>query len=144
MTFKDMDIAEINEYAELFMSVYNSAPWNDSWTTLTARLRLGGLLGTGTCVGKAAYEDERLIGMILGQKEHFFDGVHFQIQEFCVRLENRGCGCGSRLLSALRGELSSIGAVGVYLIARRGESTEGWYRRRGFIASDDEIVMSGK
>ena len=41
MTFEDMDIAEVRAYAELFVSVFNSPPWNDRWTMLTARLRLG-------------------------------------------------------------------------------------------------------
>ncbi|MDE7360387.1 MAG: GNAT family N-acetyltransferase [Oscillospiraceae bacterium] len=142
MTFEDMDISRVREYAELFVSVFNRPPWNDRWTALTAKLRIGELITTGTFVGKAAYEDGRLLGIILGQKEHFFDGVRFQIQEFCVRPEYQQSGCGSRLLSALRDELNAIGVTKVYLITSRGESTEGWYRRRGLKTSDEMIVMS--
>lgn len=142
MTFEDMDIADVRAYAELFVSVFNSPPWNDRWTMLTAKLRLGELITTGTFVGKAAYENGQLLGIILGQKEHCCDGIHFQIQEFCVRPEHQQSGCGSRLLSALKEELNSIGVVNIYLITRRGESTEGWYKRRGLTASDNMIVMS--
>lgn len=144
MTFEDMDIARLREYAELFVSVFNASPWNDRWTMLTAKLRLGELMDTSTFLGKAAYEDGRLLGIILGQKEHFFDGLRFQIQEFCVRAECQQSGCGSRLLSALREELNAIGVVNIYLITQRGESTEGYYRRRGFTTSDTFIVMSDK
>ena len=133
MTFEDMDIAELRAYAELFVSVFNSPPWNDRWTMLTAKLRLGELITTGTFVGKAAYDDGILLGIILG---------HFQIQEFCVRTEHQQSGCGSRLLSALKDELNAIGVVNIYLITQRGESTEGYYKRRGFTASDKMIVMS--
>lgn len=144
MTFEDMDIADVRAYAELFVSVFNAPPWNDRWTILTAKLRLGELISTGTFVGKAAYEDGQLLGIILGQKEHFYDGVHFQIQEFCVRTENQHNGCGTRLLSALKDELNAIGVVNIYLITQRGESTEGYYRRRGFDTSYNMIVMSEK
>lgn len=142
MTFEDMDIAEVRAYAELFVSVFNSPPWNDRWTMLTAKLRLGELITTGTFVGKAAYENGQLLGIILGQKEHFFDGVRFQIQEFCVRPEHQQSGCGSRLLSALREELNAVGVTKIYLITQRGEDTEGYYKRRGFQTSDNMIVMS--
>jgi len=142
MTFEDMDIADVRAYAELFVSVFNSPPWNDRWTMLTAKLRLGELITTGTFVGKAAYEDGQLLGIILGQKEHFYDGIHFQIQEFCVRPECQQSGCGSRLLSALKEELNAIGVVNVYLITQRGESTEGYYKRRGFTTSEKMVVMS--
>lgn len=142
MTFEDMDISHVREYAELFVSVFNRPPWEDRWTVLTAKLRIGELITTGTFVGKAAYEDRRLLGIILGQKEHFFDGVRFQIQEFCVRPEFQQGGCGSRLLSSLREELNALGVTEIYLITTHGESTEGWYRRRGLKVSDNFIVMS--
>lgn len=142
MTFADMDIADLREYAELFVSVFNSPPWNDCWTVLTARMRIGELLNTGTCVGKAAYEGGQLVGIILGQKEHFYDGVHFFIQEFCVRTECQHRGCGTRLLSALKDELTAIGVINIYLITKSGETTESYYQKRGFTTSDQMILMS--
>lgn len=142
MTFTDMDIADLREYTELFVSVFNSPPWNDRWTMLTAKLRIGELLNTGNCVGKAAYENGELLGIILGQKEHFDDGIHFQIQEFCVRTDNQRRGCGTRLLAALKDELNAIGVVNIYLITQHGESTEGYYQKRGFTTSGQMIVMS--
>lgn len=142
MTFMDMDIADLKEYAELFVSVFNAPPWNDCWTALTARMRIGGMLNTGTCVGKAAYENGQLIGIILGQKEYSYDGVHFLIQEFCVRTEKQRSGCGTRLLAALKDELNALGVVNIYLITQHGESTEGYYQKRGFKTSGQMIVMS--
>ncbi len=142
MTFADMDIADLREYAELFVSVFNAPPWNDCWTVLTARMRIGVLLNTGNCVGKAAYDNGQLIGIILRQKEHFFDGVHFRIEEFCVRTDCQQNGYGTRLLSALKDELNAIGVVNIYLITQRGETTEGYYQKRGFTISDQMIVMS--
>lgn len=142
MTFADMEMADIKEYAELFVSVFNAPPWNDGWTNLTARMRIGELLNTGNCVGKAAYENGQLIGIILGQKEHSYDGVHFQIQEFCVRTENQRSGCGTRLLAALKDELNALGVVNIYLITQSGESTESYFQKRGFTTSGQMIVMS--
>lgn len=81
----DMDLAHLNDYAELFVAVFNSDPWNDSWTKETAVIRIENMMKTNTFIGKAIYSETDLKGIIWGQKEQYYNGIHFQIQEFCVK-----------------------------------------------------------
>lgn len=138
----DMDLSHIAEYSKLFASVFNSEPWNDKWTEETAVLRLENMMRTNTFIGKALYSENELKGFIFGQKEYYFNGIHFQIQEFCVRSDEQKKGYGKALLQALRDELDTLGVVNVYLITSRGKSTEGYYQRRGFVTSDNMILMT--
>ena len=77
----DMELCRITEYAELFVSVFNSEPWNDSWTKETALIRIENMMRTNTFIGKAIYFEDNLKGIIWGQKEQYYNGMHFQIQK---------------------------------------------------------------
>ena len=43
---EDMILANLSEYTELFVSVFNSEPWNDSWTKETAQIRIENMMKT--------------------------------------------------------------------------------------------------
>ena len=137
-----MELCRITEYAELFVSVFNSEPWNDSWTKETAIIRIENMMRTNTFIGKAIYFEDNLKGIIWGQKEQYYNGMHFQIQEFCVKTAEQNKGYGSALLQALENELSEIGIVNIYLITSKGKKTEDYYSRRGFVTSDQMILMT--
>lgn len=57
MTIENMIADKINEYAELFVSVFNSEPWNDSWTTETACGRIESMMNTTTLTGSQVPND---------------------------------------------------------------------------------------
>lgn len=138
----NMELSEVAEYAKLFVSVFNSEPWNDNWTEETAVLRLENMMRTNTFIGKALYSENELKGFIFGQKEYYFNGIHFQIQEFCVKQIEQGKGFGKLLLQSLKEELTRIDVVNIYLITSKGDRTEGYYQRRGFVTSDNMILMT--
>lgn len=142
MEIIEMVKEDIDRYVALYISVFNDKPWNDRWTQETANIRIRDMMDTHTFVGKALIEGDQLIGMIWGQKEQFYNGVHFQIQEFCVKSNLQGKGYGSMLLSALRDTLQTDNISNIYLITAKGERTEGYYLRKGFKTSSDMILMS--
>ncbi len=138
----DMELSNVSEYAELFVSVFNAEPWNDSWTKETAQIRIENMMKTGTFIGKALYADNDLKGIIWGQKERYYNGTHFHIQEFCVKTSEQNKGYGSALLKALEKTLSEIGVVNIFLITSKGEKAEGYYSKRGLTASYSMIMMT--
>ena len=83
-----------------------------------------------------------LKGIIWGQKEQYYNGTHFQIQEFCVKTSEQNKGYGNTLLKALEKTLSEIGVKNIYLITSKGEKTEGYYAKRGFSTSGNMILMT--
>ncbi|MDE7097955.1 MAG: GNAT family N-acetyltransferase, partial [Ruminococcus sp.] len=107
----DMELCHIIKYAELFVSVFNSEPWNDSWTKETAVIRIENMMKTNTFIGKALFFENDMKGIIWGQKEQYYNGIHFQIQEFCVKITEQNKGYGKKLLQELKDELSEIGVT---------------------------------
>ncbi len=119
----DMELSHIAEYAELFVSVFNAEPWNDSWTKETAQIRIEDMMETNTFIGKALYADNDLKGLIWGQKKQYYNGTHFHIEEFCVKTSEQNKGFGSTLLKALEEALSKIGVSNIYLMTSKGDKT---------------------
>lgn len=142
MNIAPMSLCEADKYAQLYAAVFNGEPWNDSWTAETARKRITDMMKTETFLGFALYDGEDAIGLIWGQREQFFNGVHFQIQEFCVLSERQGEGCGTMLLEHLEAQLRDENVVNIYLITSHGERTEGFYQRKGFETSSEMILMT--
>ena len=142
MNIIDMELSHIDEYVELFVSVFNEEPWNDSWSKETAQIRIENMMKTETFIGKALYADNDLKGIIWGQKKQNYNGTHFHIEEFCVKTEEQNKGYGSALLNALEKALSEIGVDNIYLITSKGDKTEGYYSKRGFVSTEKMVLMS--
>lgn len=132
----------ISEYVKLFMTVFNSKPWNEHWNEDTALKKITDIMETGTFVGFEVCKDENIIGIICGQKEQSYDGVHFLIQEFLINPCEQGKGYGSKLLDYLMQYLKHEEIYNIYLITSRGEQTEGFYKKRKFKTSNNMIIMS--
>ena len=120
ITIKNMTKENIADYAKLYMSVFNSPPWNDSWSEETAVRRISEIMSSDTFIGKAAYQ--------------------FHLLEFFVKVSAQNNGIGTSLMNELKTELKSQGITHIYLITSHGEKTEGFYSRRGF-RTVSEIVM---
>ncbi|MCR1839095.1 GNAT family N-acetyltransferase [Murimonas intestini] len=142
MDIRDMVRERTEDYAEIYVSVFNGAPWNESWTKEKAVRRIQDMMETNTFSGLALMDGEEVCGMIWGQKEQFYNGIHFQIQEFCIRSGCQGKGYGPRLLQAFTDRLKELGVTRIYLLTCPGKRTEGFYLSQGFHRSGSTIIMS--
>jgi GNAT superfamily N-acetyltransferase len=144
MTFEIMQPRHLPELAQLYVQTYNAPPWFDAWTEelvaqkLSQMIRCEGFFGLVSIDAHGA-----LTGMIVGEKEIYFNCIQFYIKDFCIAFHLRGTGIGSALLNELERLLVSMGVLKMYLFTSRTDETEGFYRKRGF-ASWDDMVMMGK
>lgn len=144
MIYKDLEKEHVPQLAKLYMDAFNAAPWNDEWTLESASNRLLQMINCEGFYGLVCYNnDNSIIGMILGNHEYFYNGMHFNIKEFCVDIKLRGQGVGSELLDEFLKRLEEKGIDEVILFTSRTDGTEGFYNKRGF-ASFNSMVMMGK
>ena len=129
----------MEEYVRVFMEAFGGEPWNEPWTEEQVVGRLERFMDSFAHYGLAAEENGQIVGFILGQFEQYYDGLRFYIQEFCCA--RPGQGIGTTLLAELEEELRKEGVVRTYLMTIHGDSTEGYYRRRGYITDPDNIWM---
>lgn len=133
----------IKEIAEIYVNAFNCEPWNDKWTIERASKRISQMINCEGFDGLVAYEEEKLVGMILGNYEYYYDCMIFQIKEFCVDSEVKGSGIGSQLLNEFTKRLKARGIDRIMLFTLRTDKTEGFYKKHKFKSFDD-IVMMGR
>lgn len=134
----------LHDLSLLFIKAFNAPPWNDQWTIETASKRLLDFINTPGFYGLAEYEGDTVVGMILGRSEQYYNGVSFQILEFCVDSSRQGQGIGKGLLHAMIAKLKEKDITNVFLLTLRGESTEGFYARNGFQIDESMLRMNMK
>ena len=143
MMIREMNIHDLKQVTHLFVKVFNKAPWYDQWTIETASKRLTDMIHTPGSKGMVYEVEGNIIAMILGRKEQYFDGLYFQILEFCVDTEIQNHGYGKQILSHFLALLEREDVTEVFLLTMHGEATEGFYERNGFI-SDEKMVLMKK
>ena len=141
MKFKEIESSDIREIANMYVDTFNSPPWNDKWTVDIASKRLSQMMNCEGAYGIVAYEDKKICGMILGCEEEFYTGIVFNVKEFCINNKIRGKGFGTRILEEFQERLKSKGISEIILLTLRGNSTEGFYQKKGFVNYDKMIVM---
>ncbi len=141
---KPITIDMLDELAVLFADVFNAPPWNDGWSIEQAKARLLDIIHPPRFCGMVEHINGKIIGLIMGRGQQYFDGVHFEILEFCVAREMQGQGIGGRMLSEFTEYLQGKGVCNVYLLTMKGESTEGFYQKNGFQTSPNMCLMSGQ
>jgi predicted N-acetyltransferase YhbS len=139
--YKELSKEHIREIAEIYVDAFNSEPWNDKWTIESASKRISQMVNCEGFDGLVAYEEEKLIGMILGNHEYYYDAMIFQIKEFCVDLKIKGAGIGSKLLGEFIMRLKTKGIDRITLVTLRSQETEGFYKKHGFETIDDMTLM---
>jgi predicted N-acetyltransferase YhbS len=143
MEYFDLTVEYIDKISELYVNAFNAPPWCDSWTTLTAAKRLNQMINCEGAYGLVCCENDKILGMILGSEEQYYNGVHFNIKEFCVDNSIRGKGIGTRLFEEFERRLKNKGIDQIILFTSKGDETEGFYKKRG-LCSYDAMVLMGK
>lgn len=139
--YKELTREHINEIAEIYVRAFNSEPWNDEWTIESASKRISQMINCEGFDGFVACEGEKILGMILGNHEYYYNGMHFHIKEFCVDLDLRGKGVGAKLIEEFTKRLRVKGIDEIVLFTSRGEGTEGFYKKHGFKSFEGMVIM---
>lgn len=143
MIYNEITLNDITELTKMYVDTFNVSPWNDEWTLETAAKRLHQMICCEGFYGLAAYRNEVLCGMILGSEEQFYNGIMFNIKEFCVRNDMRNKGIGTKILMEFEERLRNKGVTEVILFTSKSNGTEEFYEKRG-LKPYDGMVMMGK
>lgn len=143
MRYEIFEAVHLEKVVEMYVEAFNAPPWNDKWTTECATKRIVQMMNCEGFYGLVCFDEEHVCGVILGNHEIFFDCTHFNIKEFCVRLNLRGKGIGSELLKEFEAHLLMRDIDKIYLFTSRIDDTEVFYQKRGY-ESWSNMIMMGK
>ncbi len=139
MDYRKITAEDVPALAKIYAETFNSDPWYDKWTHETAEKRLLQMAQNGGFFGLLSFDESGITGMIMGESEQYFDGVIFNIKEFCVKNELRGKGIGTELLAEFERCLKSMGVRETVLMTNLED--EEFYKKRGFHRSRGVIYM---
>ncbi|MED4041149.1 GNAT family N-acetyltransferase [Niallia taxi] len=131
----------IDQCIELYISVFNSEPWNETWTYPAAKERLTDLLHTPKFLGFLLYEKDNLIGFIAGNSKRSYAGLTFYLAELCINNRIQGKGFGTKLLLSLEEELQRRDIQSLYLLTANGGAAETFYLKNGYETNGNRLVM---
>ncbi|MBN2353780.1 MAG: GNAT family N-acetyltransferase [Spirochaetales bacterium] len=131
----------IEECVSLFISVFNSPPWNDQWTQERARSWMARLSSEPPFRGFCAFSGERLVAACLGRLEMWWRGEEYHIEEMFVAADAQGKGIGSRLLAFAESELKKENVAAVTLVTGREIPAKTFYEKNGFYGVENLTFM---
>lgn len=131
----------LEEVTAMFVTTFNSEPWNEKWTKETASNRLKQWLQWDCSYGLVCYQQGCICGIILGHEEQNFDGITFSIREFCVANGMQGKGIGRSLYSVLETQLQQQNINSVNLLTLNKHQTISFYQKLGYTQSKNSIYM---
>jgi aminoglycoside 6'-N-acetyltransferase I len=130
---------QIEPCAELYVKVLNGAPWFDKWSHETAFHRLNNIFKTPHFIGVVAFEDEQVVGAILGNREQWYEGYHYALKEMFVLHQKRGI--GTQMMQALEVILKEQGVHSIELFTSKGDKIDEFYAKQDFRILNDMCMM---
>lgn len=134
-------IDKIEQCIELYINVFNSEPWNETWTYQNAKERLTDLINTPKFLGYLLYDNDELIGFIAGNSKKTYSGLTFYLAELCINNQIQGKGYGSKLLRYLENQLRKKEIHSLYLLTAKGGQAEAFYIKNNYVINENRIVI---
>jgi GNAT superfamily N-acetyltransferase len=132
-------IEMLEQCAEIYPAAYNAEPWNDNWTTQTAKALLTCYYKTPNFMGWIARQNGIIIGCAIGNMEPYYSGNIFILKEMFVAVGTQGSGVGSRLIAVLKDHMNKINVKTVMLFTLR--PVFDFYAKSGFKEMEEAGTM---
>lgn len=141
LCFKNMDKKDLDKAAKLFQVAFQQAPWNENWTYQQSFERLSEIMSTHSSIGYVIYDNELLIGMLLGRVLLYLDDYELIIEEVCIAQGYQGQNLGSRLLDYTKQQCLQKNITHISLNTIRGFLSDVFYQKNGFYEKTDIVCM---
>ncbi len=140
MDLKKLTVDDMNEMKQFFRNVFTNPPWNEDWSNdeqLSAYIN--DLAGCFNSVCFGYYDADKMVGLCLGNKRHWWGGTEYVIEEFCILTELQGRGIGTSFLHDIEDTIKSYGMEQIYLCTDRDKPAYRFYSKRGFQELTDHV-----
>jgi len=116
---REFTMAAFPACRDLFIEVFNGAPWHDGWTKESAGARLWEFVENKRFVGFTLWEGDALIGAIFCHAQTYYRGDEIFIDELFVSPGCQRKGYGRLLMEAVEAHAKAQGLVCITLLTNR-------------------------
>lgn len=133
---------DLDRLSELFISVFNSAPWNESWEKSWALERLTILYNSYKFCGFLAVDDELIIGAAFSRLGSFMGELELEVVEMFVSGQHQRAGVGRSLVNELENFAIKNKMSALVLQTDKGTFAKDFYLVLGFKGHEENLLMS--
>ncbi|EKV00431.1 Acetyltransferase (GNAT) family [Leptolyngbya sp. PCC 7375] len=144
MNLQPIEDFHLEECAALFAAVFNSPPWNETWSQEIALGRLQDCYSTPGSYGIVAIAKDRILGFAIGHTETWCEGKHFFLKEMCIQSTQQRSGIGTKIIDMLDQQLRSQDVSIIYLLTMRDSPAAAFYEQCGFACHSKMMMMIKK
>jgi aminoglycoside 6'-N-acetyltransferase I len=125
--------------SNLYVDVFNKAPWNDKWKFGTAYKRLKNIYISPNFIGIVYFKNDIVVGAIFGNCEQYYDCKHYYLKELYVSNKFQGRGIGTTLIENLYEKLKQVDVQSIYLFTSKDINE--FYLKNKFEEFNNMIMM---
>ena len=130
--YVQIDRNNILSFSDLYISVFNAAPWNDGWSLEAVAERFHSFSEYPSFFGLGHVENALPDALAFGWGERWVNGWHFHLKEMCVAPHVQRRGLGGKLIAELEQQLLRQGIRRVFLETGHTAPARTFYERHGY------------
>ena len=132
-SFTTLDESYLPQIAELFAGAFGGEPWHDDWSNSE---QLNKYIRDLSCcfssLNYGLFANGRLAAVSIGTVRHWWEGMNYIIEEFCVSPDVQHKGVGTRFMSMIEDDIRKRGISGIFLQTESNMPSYKFYRKNGF------------
>jgi len=129
---KELSSENMGDCINLFINVFNSAPWNDEWTYTKAKELFDDFSKTPGFIGFIGAINEKTIAVCLGHIKKWWNSSEYYIEEYFISPDLQHKGLGTAFLHNIETILLKREIKKITLLTAHNTPSENFYQKNGF------------
>lgn len=132
----------IDDCVNLYIDTFTKEPWNDVYESREQVVRFfQNHFRNNYFIGYVVMLEDKIVGLSIGMKKPWIEGVEYYVDEFCISYEIQGRGIGSWFIEAIEEDIKSKGMNAMILNTEKNYPSRKFYEKNGFKALGNLIVL---
>lgn len=142
MKLKKICKDDIEELVDIYINTFSKKPWYDEFNDRNLVVKFfNNHLNNNYFIGYILLLDNNIIGMSLGMKKPWENGMEYYIDQFLINYEYQNKGYGKYFLKEIEKDLKKLKINGILLNTERDFLSYDFYIKNGFSDFKDLSVL---
>lgn len=142
MKLKKICKEDIEELVDIYINTFSKEPWYDEFNDRNLVVKFfNNHLNNNYFIGYILLLDNNIIGMSLGMKKPWENGMEYYIDQFLINYEYQNKGYGKYFLKEIEKDLKKLKINGILLNTERDFLSYDFYIKNGFSDFKDLSVL---
>lgn len=141
MEIRELEEKDIERCVEIFMSSYNTMPWNYRWTVEKAHAYLKEYHESKRFIGFVALEDSIIVSALFGHLKTWWTKDQLYIDEVFVSDDYKGKGFGKKIIQHCENFCRQKGIDIITLMTNEVMPAYTFHSKNDFIKVDQYVFM---